>query len=277
MPFSLADFLYGGLIPAAVAAALWVLLPRHSGAPPLQRFATAAGFAAAVHAGYWLLALGKAVPASHWEWLPWVLLLSLAGALPVASGTRGRVLRSALLLVAAVAASWMLVPDWEHLEPSRLLHRFVLIVGIVAVSAGLAPLARRMPAAKLLLLLAVVLVSESVILALGGSLRFAQITGCGAAALAGMSLAAFFDRTGRTADGIALPFALLAAGMMLIGHVNSFSDVPHISYLFPPLAPLALWPLATGPGARASGPRRWVLVSLPVLICLGAVARAAIA
>lgn len=277
MPFSLADFLYGGLIPAAVAAALWRLLSRRPGASNLQRFATAAAFVAAVHAGYWLLALGKPAPASHWEWLPWALVLSLAAAVPAASGQRGRLLTSVLLLIVAVAASWLLVPDWEHLEPSWTAHLGALTVGIVVIAAGLAPLARRTPAAKVFVLLAVVLVCESVILALAGSLRFAQIAGCGAAALAGMSLAAFFDRMGRTAEGIALPFALLAAGMMLIGRVNSFSEVPLISYLLPPLSPLALWPMAAGPLARTTARRRWLPALLPVVLCLLAVGLAAMA
>jgi hypothetical protein len=277
MPFSLADFVYGGLIPAALAAALWNLLPRRAGAPTLQRIATATAFVAAVHAGYWLLALGKPAPASHWEWLPWTLLLSLAGVVPGASGTRGRLLTTGLLLIVAVAASWVLVPRWEHLEPPRSVHLVALTAGIVLISVGLTPLAPRMPAARLFVLLAVVLVCESVILALAGSLRFAQIAGCGAAALSGMSLAAYFQRNGRTAEGIALPFAVLAAGMMLIGRVNSFSDVPLISYLLPPLAPLALWPLSAGPLAGTTAPRRWLLASLPVVLCLLAVGLAAMA
>lgn len=277
MPFSLADFGYGGLIPAAVAAALWSLSTRWARTESLQRAATAAAFVAGVHAGYWLLALGKPTPASHWEWLPWTLLLSVAGAVPGPSGAGGRLLKSAFVLLVAIVTSWGLVPDWDHLQPSRSVHLVALIVGIVLISAGLEPLTRRMAAARLFLLLAGVLVCEAAILALAGSLRFAQIAGCGAAALAGMSLAACFDRTGRPSAGIALSFALLAAGMMLIGKVNSFSDVPLISYLLPPLAPLALWPAIAGPGAHLTGPRRWLLSAVPVLISLLAVGLAAMA
>ena len=277
MPFSLADVVYGGLVPAALAAALWRLSSRLPSRAALRSVATAVTLISGVHIGYWLLGLGKLSPASHWEWLPWALLLSIAGAIPVASGTRGRMLTSALHLIVASAAGWVLVPDWEHLAPSRAVHLIVLMVGIVLIAAGLTPLARRMAASKLFLLLAAVLVCESAILALAGSLRFAQIAGCGAAALAGMSLAAHFDRTGRTAEGIALPFALLAAGMMLIGRVNSFSDVPLISYLLPPLAPLALWPVVAGPLARTTAPQRRLLFVAPVLLCLLAAGLAALA
>src|SRR5690606_22524823 len=115
------------------------------------------------------------------------------------------------------------------------------------------------------------------ILAAAGSLRFAQIAGCGAAALAGMALVAYFNRAKRTADGIALPFAVFAAGMMLIGRVNSFSDVPLISYLLPPVAPLALWLTMAVPTARTAATRRWLLLSIPIVLCLLAVGLAAAA
>lgn len=277
MPFSLADVVYGGIVPVIVAAALWRLSARRLTTEGLRRGATAGAFVAGVHGGYWLLELGDPVPGSHWEWLPWALLLSVVGAVPPAAGSRGRLLSHVLMLSVAVAASGALVPGWEHLEPSRWIHILALSAVIVLVAAGLEPLTRRMSAAPLLLVLGLVLVCEAAILALSGSLRFAQIAGCGAAALMGLSLAAWFDRTGRPSAGIALPFAVLAAGMMHIGKVNSFSDVPLISYLLPPLAPLALWAVILDCGPRSTGPRRLLLLSLPVLLSLVALGIAAVA
>ena len=162
------------------------------------------------------MGLGKPVPASHWEWRPWVLLLAAAGAVPAAADASAQLRRGVVTSIVAITSGTLLVPDWDHLEPSRAVHLVVLGFAVVVIDLGLHPLTRRIAAAMLLPVLSLVLACEAAVLAAAGSLRFAQIVGCGAAALAGMSLGAWGERSKRSAEGIALPFAVFAAGMMLV-------------------------------------------------------------
>jgi hypothetical protein len=106
-----------------------------------------------------------------------------------------------------------------------------------------------------------------VVLGLAGSLRFAQMAGCGAAALGGMAAASWIVRAARPlVSGVALPAALLVTGAMLIGRTNSFSDVPLVSYLLIPLATAALWLAATPSAVAARGWRRGARLVVPVVV-----------
>jgi len=277
MPFSLRDLIYGGLLPGLAAALLWYLFRRWTRGEFLRRLGHSLPFVGGFHVGYWLLSLGDASPESHWEWLPWVLLMTWAGSLPTDVRATLRLLRYSLIIFAVVASAWVIVPDWEHLDPPQMHHQVTLTLSVLLLAALLEPLSQRFSGWKLLALLAVVLTSTAVILALSGSLRFAQIAGCGVAALAGMAVTAFLDRDQPVAAGIALPYSLFVAAIMLIGKVNSFSDVPLISFVLPPLAPLALWAAVAGPSAEVKGIGRWVVSGLPLVVCLLAIVLAAMA
>ena len=270
IPVTIGDVFYGILAPAAVAAiAVW--LWRHATSERWRPLALPLAFVVGFHAGYWLLRLGPARPESHWQWLPWLLLLALpAGAPPL----RKRSTFAALTIGIAAVSGWLLVPTWEHLDPSRNTHLMVFVAAFVLVVAALQPLTTRVPGLWLLANLIGVLAAGAAVLGLSGSLRFAQIAGCGVAALTGLTIAARFLGGRICSEGLVLPFALLVTGLMLIGRVNSFSDVPLMSYVLPPLAPLSLW-LATSDRVAGTGWRRWLVLMLPLVVCGTAVGLAA--
>src|SRR5688572_18804693 len=105
MPFSLVDLLLGGRVPVAVAALVWALCGGLISSEVGGRLVNAAAFVAAVHAGYWLLGLGKPVPTSHWEWIPWTLLMAVAGAVPTAVDSSGRLMRGVIASLVAITSS----------------------------------------------------------------------------------------------------------------------------------------------------------------------------
>lgn len=83
------------------------------------------------------------------------------------------------------------------------------------------------------------LAAASALLALSGSLRFAQTTAAAMAAYAGLAAALVAVRPASTLGGVALVYSLLSSAAMLTGQVNSFSEIPTFSYVLLPLAPFA--------------------------------------
>jgi hypothetical protein len=241
VPFSITDLLFGIVVPALVAGTVLFLVTRFAALEVLKRSAAAVALAAGFLAGYGLLGLGPWKPQSHWHWLPYNLLLSLV-ALPLVGRVSGRwIIQGLLSLLVAGAAAWVLVPTWPDLAPPRTIQMVVWTVAVVAMTLLLEPLTRRVSGRLLPLVLTATLLAAAIVLALSGSLRFAQIAGLGMAALAGMTVAASRVGTAEPLSGAALSFSLLVSGLLLVGHVNSFSAVPTISYVLVPPAPLLLW------------------------------------
>jgi hypothetical protein len=178
----------------------------------------------------------------------------------------------------AVAAAWVLVPTWDDLEPSRTVYLVVTVIYVTGLTGLLEPLARRFQGPLLPAMLWATMTTAAVVLALSGSLRFAQIALAGAAALFGIMLVACFRRNANMLTGVSSIFSVMAIGSLLIGQVNSFSEVPLSSYVLVPLAPLLLWFCTTGPLSRLEGVKRsFAYASLPIGVLVGAVLLAAIA
>ncbi len=250
MPFSLSDLLYGGVVPVLVAGvSCWLVqrsLPRDLG----ERYAATVAILAGFLTGYALLALAPWTPTAHWHWLPYALLgASVAGPIACAGSVRWFE-RIFLNIAVATVAGWLLVPTWEDLAPSRPVHVIAVVVCMTALAALLEPLARRMPGPLLPVILWLTMTAAAVVLALSGSLRFAQIGVAAAAACFGIMLVACSRRDTNSIAGIGLPFAVIIVGLLLIGRVNSFSNVPMAAYLLVPAAPLLLWARVVGPFAK---------------------------
>lgn len=272
MPFTATDILLGFGVPVLVAAVLAWLIVRLAPADVGGRYAAPVALAAGTAAGFWLLKLGPAAPESHWHWLPWCVLAGAATG-PVGRAS-GATLLDRLLLFGLVAtiSMWWLVPDWEELDPAREMQ-LAAGAGVVTLSAlALDALTARLTGPLLPLTLVINLGCGAAVLALSGSLRFAQIVGAGVGALCGLSLFALFDRSRLALLGGALPYAVLAGGAMLVGRVNSYSEVPLASYLLIPLAPAAAWVCVAEPPAGPSRLRRWL--GLMVIVALSALAAA---
>jgi hypothetical protein len=116
----------------------------------------------------------------------------------------------------------------------------------------------------------------SAILLLSGNTSFSLTVGCGAGALAGISVAMCGTREA-TLRGASLACCALLGGAMLVGQFNTLSTVPLASYIIPPLAPLLMWVGVRGPlsqgGGFVAGAKK---IAVPVAACLIAVGVAAI-
>ena len=72
--------------------------------------------------------------------------------------------------------------------------------------------------------------------------------------------------------------SLFLAGGLLIGRVNSFSEVPLAGYVLIPASPLLLWGCVHGPLARPAGIQGVAIrTCLPLLMCGLALVLAAMA
>jgi hypothetical protein len=273
MPFTTSDLLLGFVLPALLAALLYVLisslisrlLGKRLSLQPAATVALVAGF----QLGYWLLSLGPPVPKTHWHWLPWVTLLPVAAALLPTGSRPARIGQAATVVVITLISAWLLVPDWDHLQPSRTIHMAIWSTALILLTASTAPLTTRITDISLPLVLTMVMSTAAVVLLLSESLRFCQVLLAATGPLAGMTLAAKWRRPSPQFHGIAFSFQLLLCGELLIGYVNSFSDVPLLCYALIPIAPLGLWPSLHGPLSRLQG---WKAIlgrlSLPATICL---------
>ncbi|APZ95056.1 hypothetical protein [Fuerstiella marisgermanici] len=275
MPFTFNDLAYGFAVPAVVSAVVLLVFCRMLSEKVSRATAAPLALTAGFLTGYWLLELGPYIPEVYREWLPYTVL-----AAGVASAIPQRHLPMRIAIAAAVAgfAAWQLVPGWEHLEPSAATHRIAWLVLVIPVLLALEPSTQHTPSWLVSVVLGMTMVAASVVLLLSGSLLFCQVAGCGAGALVGMGLLTACKRHDQTFEGLALPFTILLAGILLIGRVESFSEVPLISYLLLPAAPLMLCIFVTGPLSRFSGFKALALpLILPGVVCAVAVIAAVVA
>ena len=67
-------------------------------------------------------------------------------------------------------------------------------------------------------------------------------------------------------------FVVVIGGLLYVGWLHSFSQVPLVSYLVPAIAPIFLWTTAYGPLARRSPAgifvARLAAVGIPLVIAL---------
>ena len=278
MPFSLNEIQNGSAVPAIVAAILLLivrrLLPRDLG----ERYGSAMPALAGFLTGYCLLNLAPWVPATHWHWMPYALIAaSIAGPVACADGVKyGE--RALLFGVVAAITAWFFVPTWEDLDPSRRVYLIGMVAYIVGLACLLEPLSQRLPGPLLPAVLWLTLTAAAIVLALSGSLRFAQIGLTGAAPFLGISLAAWADRKANHLTGVGLLFAVLSVGALSIGQVNSFSSVPLVAYVIIPVAPLTLWLTMVGPLAKLTGARRWAVNALlPIAVLASGILLAVVA
>jgi hypothetical protein len=286
MPLTLKDLLLGMVVPALVAMLLsWAATrtaPVAAG-KALLPMALVAGFLL----GYWLLKLGPIVPTLDLDWMPYTTVLALVPAL-VPGGRRWSLpLVLVLLAVVCLVSAWLLVPSWPALRPLRprtiglwwaysllvavsmwLLARREPVRGPPADDQSMAPTRSPRPVLLYLAMMLAVLATAFVLLAMSGSLRFAQTVAAGLAALAGVTATVAIRQGRPSLEGVALVYALLSTGMLLTGYMNSFSSIPLVSYLILPLAP---WAYGLIPPSARSQPLRLLRLivssSIAMLIC----------
>lgn len=246
MPFSSTDIVFGFVLPALIVAAVLLAAQkwRLSRAIDLSPLALAVGF----HLAYWMVGLGPLRPESHWHWIPYVITVAAVISCAKAIGTWNRGARAALILISSAAFAFFLVPTWQDLEPTR----SVLIVGwsltVAGVTLSAESLAQTLFTSKrshqvLLVALLISSLAGAVVLLLADNLRFSQMAMALAAAIVGLLIANSIQSIPPQAESTLFPAVTAISGLLLIGRVNSFSDVPWISYVLVVIAPLGLWVL----------------------------------
>lgn len=230
---------FGLLIPGGVTAAGLALALRRGRAGAAAPLAVAVGLAvglgglAYVGAGGWEFLQ----PVDAWHFLPALALVATAvgfverrRSLPIALRVLGR------LAVAGLAA-WLLLRD-EAQPPAGWYP--ALAISIIAIWGPLMMLADRWPGPALPILLALTAFALAALLELSGILRFALTASALGAVLCGCSLVAFrVPRPNVTACAVPA-FAVLVPGLLVVGRLNTFSNVPAESYLLLLAAPVAL-------------------------------------
>ena len=139
-----------------------------------DRYATAMAIAVAFFVGYVLLPnWAPLVPVRHWQWLPYLAIASsVIGSVGFAAGVwRGE--RLLLFVLLSIAVATLLVPHWERLQSQRLAWVVALASYLFALISFLEPLAARFSAARLLGLLFLVAVCNTLAIAMG-VLKYAQ-------------------------------------------------------------------------------------------------------
>ena len=256
---------YGILLPAAISFGVYLLIQRCLPTAVGQRYAAAAAVGLAFIAGYVLLPPWAAlVPERHWQWLPCLaaaamLVGPLAQAVGIISGERW-------LLHAALsgAAAWLLVPDWGGLEPPRAVWIGLLAGYLWLMITTISALPDRLLGGLFLTLLTALSLVLAATLAIAISLKYGQVAGIAAAAMAGCTLASFLSRQSCAARGVIAMYAVLVGGMAFVGCIEP--QRPLVALLLIPAGPLALWLFAGGPLARWTGSVAGALRIVAVLV-----------
>jgi len=275
------------LVSAAVGWLLGFVLPRELS----ERYRLGAALVVGFIVGNWLLTDGAPlVPSRHWHWLPHLAAgAAVIGGLTLAGGMSWpeRILGYALL---TIVAAWLLVPDWEELQPPRA-YLIGLLAGYFTVLASLlTALPARLQAATFAALLTAAATAVALLITAEVSMTYGLPAAIAAAALAGCFVASLLTRSaskgristrsvseGNPSPALATPlrglipvYAVLAGGLAFVGTIEPAP--PMWTIMVAPAAPLALWLFAAGPLARLRGwpaiAAQAAAVAVPLVIVL---------
>ena len=269
-PFTAKDMILGGLIPAAVVVAVCLLSARFLTSNLSRSIAANWAIAIAFFIGVRLLNLSPWKPASHWHWLPYIgLECALLSPLLVHGNA---IIRCASAVIASGVSAYLLIPVWDDLPRPRIEMISGFATVLVAVWAAIRPLAQHVERRSLAIVFAGSALGMALILTLAGSLRFGQIGGAIAGGFIGFMVAQLVDRNSDRLSDVSFLFTLLCGGAMLVGQLNSTSDVPLVCFLIPPFAPLALCLSRVGPLSKLQGKTRITAdILLPALFVVTAI------
>lgn len=270
MSFLLETIVRSAAVPAALSIAVLLVWRWTSRSDVGSRHAAAWAVAVAFVAGYLLLPSAPVVPSSHWHWLLYLAILAtILAPVGLAAGVH-LTERWGLQLVIALLAAWFLVPDWSDIVLQRPLYLAALAGTLFLLSVSLDALVSRIPDASVPLSMFVTAAAGAIVLALSGNMKFAHLGGTLASGNLGCALIWAFGRWKPRFQGAVPGVTVLLGGLMFAGYVNSFSDVPAVSYLLVPVAPLALSVCLLPPVRNWPRSRRLMLQAVVVLVPLTA-------
>jgi hypothetical protein len=242
---------YGGIVPAGVAIAIFLLCRRFLPEGARDRYAAAAAVAIAFLVGYALMPWTQWTPKRHWQWLPYAGAVAMvAGPVALASGLVVAE-RWLLRLLLAAGTAWLLVPTWSTLSPPRPALLAMLTAYLFIVMTGLVSLPDRLMTRLFLVHLAIAAAGVALLLAVEVSLTFGQLAGIVTAAIAGCCVGSLFGTSPIVSRGLIPIFVVLIGGLAFVGCIES--QPPRFAMLLAPAAPMVLWVCNWGPIARMSG------------------------
>jgi hypothetical protein len=280
VPFTLTDILLGVALPAVVALTLVVLISRFGKRTSVRLAAAPIALVAGFEAGYWSLSLGPIVPDSNRHWLPY--LVAVAAIVQIIAQPLGKstLRQTSVLLLLAVGCGFLLIPTWEDLSPARPVY-LVVWPFIVAATGACGPRklesegdAEQKHAGFVICL---VFLTISILLALAGSLSFAQMglamTGSGT----GLLLAIVFKLSRESLALTNFPVAIVLCGLLLIGKIYLISDVPLLSYLLIPAATVSFCLARSKTLEHRFRNKKWLISgAFAILLCLSSLGIAAL-
>lgn len=280
MPFTLTDILLGAALPAAVSLTLVVLITKLGKRGSVRLAAAPIALVAGFEAGYWSLSLGPLVPESNRHWLPY--LVAIAAIVQIIAQPLGKspLRQKCVLLLLAVGCGFLLIPTWEDLSPARPVYLVVWPL-IVAAAGACGPRklesegdAERRHAGFVICL---VFLTTSILLALAGSLSFAQMGLAMVGSSTGLLMSIAFKLYRESLALTNFPVAIAMCGLLLIGKIYLLSEVPIVSYLLIPAATVSFCLARSKTLEHRCGSKKWLISgSFAILLCLSSLGIAAL-
>ena len=220
-------------------------------------------------AGYALLPpWAEWVPTRHWHWLPYLAIAAMVvGPIGFARGVWS-VERWLLYLILAIAAAWLLVPNWSSLQSTRHLYVGFFSAYLFVLAACLPPLADRVSTKVLVVLLSMVTVVLAVMILATVSLRYGHLAGLLSSAMVGCCLYAFMCDKSVALHSLVPVSSILAGGLAFVGCIEPQPQLAGLLVL--PAAPAALWVAVSLPLPKDGRVASIVQVTAVVLVvCIG--------
>jgi hypothetical protein len=205
-----------------------------------RRTRLAWALALAYLAGYGLRGSSVAwIPAQNWHFSPYLAMVAaVTGPLAISRGV-WFVERWMLAALVSIPAAFVLVPDWESIQPMRHVYVAGVAAYLFALIALISPLADRVPPRRLLFLLVLVAATAAGVVLASVSVLFGQLIGVVIAAMAGCWIAAGKQCDAASVRGLVPVFALLVGGLSFVASI--YPDPAIWGILVLPAAPLAVW------------------------------------
>jgi len=243
--------LQAAIVPALLAALLWLVIRQLSPGRQVPGWAIGPVFAAAYCAGHIVATWPNwvAVPARNWHWILYLApLAAVVGAIGAARPVPS-MMRWSLLLAVSVVAAWLLTHR-PNLWLPRAASVALLSVYFFSLAALLEPLSERVAPAAFLAMLALAAAALAAMITSYVSITHGQLVAAAAAALAGAALVVGLTREANAVCGLPLAYATVLGGWAF---VEVLFEIRLAGLLLVPAAPLALWACVIGPLSRPRG------------------------
>jgi hypothetical protein len=269
------------LVPAGISVAVLfisrLILP--------TRYAAAIAFATAFITGYGLLEWAKIVPERHYQWLPWIPVLTLVPLAMSLAEKIGKSERAISYTLPAALTAFFIVPTWERLNDAspafngklsvpiewELTTRWMYLIGVTVtvwlLCCVMDLLASRMRPGWFVALFAICVGGMAGTIMPLLSIKFGQILLCACGAATGVGLLSLKSKDSKIGRAVAPHLAIVMSCGAFLAFVDP--NPAQYAYLAPLAIPLVCVPFVVGPLARYAGIKLAVLQVLLAITIIG--------